>query len=150
MKFATVATALATGAVATRAPTLNKNAGFHSSPSRLSEVNGEGNVNAQLKSHNWAGAVKHSTNIRYVTGEVVVPKPRTPADADPDTTYYASAWVGIDGDKCRTGLLQTGVQVGVQGDQVKSSAWFEWIPESKDINPKQAYTILTHILHSIP
>ena len=132
MKFLAVAI-LASGAMAaTRAGTMNKHAEGIATSSRISKAAGGGEYVDGQVSNNWAGATNSGKGITYVTGEVTVPEPRIPSGGDQDTTYLASAWVGIDGNSCRSGLLQTGVEVAVQGSNTKYSAWFEWIPDCKN------------------
>ncbi|KAJ5469191.1 Concanavalin A-like lectin/glucanases superfamily [Penicillium sp. IBT 31633x] len=80
-------------------------------------------------SSNWAGAVLIGAGYTSVSGDVKVPVPQLPRGADPYTTYCASAWVGIDGDTCNTAILQTGINVCIQGGNPSYSAWFEWYPD---------------------
>lgn len=80
-------------------------------------------------SSNWAGAVLIGTGYTSVSGEITVPVPQLPRDADPYTNYCASAWVGIDGDTCNTAILQTGINICIQGDVPSYSAWYEWYPD---------------------
>ncbi|KAJ5352772.1 hypothetical protein MYU51_011279 [Penicillium brevicompactum] len=87
-----------------------------------------GTTNEEYSS-NWAGAVLIGNGYNHVTGEITVPVPRPPSGADDTTSYCASAWVGIDGDTCNTAILQTGVDICVQGGVVSSSAWYEWFPD---------------------
>ncbi|KAK7420921.1 hypothetical protein QQX98_002485 [Neonectria punicea] len=80
-------------------------------------------------SSNWAGAVLVGTGFNSVTGTVKVPKPTIPSGGNTRTTYYASAWVGIDGDTCANAILQTGIDVGIQGSTYIYEAWYEWYPD---------------------
>lgn len=80
-------------------------------------------------STNWAGAVLIGTGYNSVTGTVTVPKPSIPSGGSSRTTYYASAWVGLDGDTCETAILQTGIDVGVKGTSYIYEAWYEWYPD---------------------
>ena len=81
-------------------------------------------------SSNWAGAVLYGNSWRTVVGTIVVPTPKPPAGASSRTTYYASAWVGIDGDSCPTAILQTGIDVAVTGaGKATYSGWYEWYPD---------------------
>lgn len=52
------------------------------------------------------------------TGTFVVPTPKTPTGGSSSTTYYASAWVGIDGDTFQNSILQTGIDFAVRGSSV--------------------------------
>jgi hypothetical protein len=71
-------------------------------------------------SSNWAGAVYNWPTgwIQAVTASFVVPTPSNPPGGNDGTTYYASAWVGIDGDTCGNAILQTGLDFSVQGGSV--------------------------------
>ncbi|CAG9968618.1 unnamed protein product [Clonostachys byssicola] len=80
-------------------------------------------------SSNWAGAVLIGTGYNSVTATINVPKPSIPSGGSSSTTYYASAWVGIDGDTCDTAILQTGIDVGIQGSSYVYEAWYEWYPD---------------------
>ena len=55
-------------------------------------------------SSNWAGAVIRSSRITEVTGTFTIPTVRLPSGSNSQTTYGASAWVGIDGNTCTSGL----------------------------------------------
>ncbi|KAK4040123.1 putative acid proteinase protein [Parachaetomium inaequale] len=63
-------------------------------------------------STNWAGAILPGS-YKSVTGTI---------------TYAASAWVGIDGYTCSQPIIQTGIDVYVQGGAVHYDAWYEWWP----------------------
>jgi hypothetical protein len=56
--------------------------------------------------------------IQSVTATFTVPVPSIPPGGDDSTTYWASAWVGIDGDTCGNAILQTGLDFGVQGSGI--------------------------------
>lgn len=80
-------------------------------------------------SSNWAGAVLIGTGYTWVSGEITVPIPQLPSGANSYTNYCASAWVGIDGDTCRTAILQTGIDFCIKGGSTSYSAWYEWYPD---------------------
>ena len=80
-------------------------------------------------SSNWAGAVLIGTTYTAVSGEIAVPVPQLPSGANTYTNYCASAWVGIDGDTCRTAILQAGIYFCIQGGFYSYSAWYEWYPD---------------------
>lgn len=96
-------------------------------------------------SPNWSGAVLIGSGYTSVTGTIVVPTiaassgsttrckwPRNRLNCLRCLTMNAidgSAWVGIDGDTCRTALWQTGIAWQVTGSQVTYDAWYEWVPE---------------------
>jgi hypothetical protein len=50
-----------------------------------------------------------------VTATFVIPTPSAPSG---QSTAYASAWVGIDGDTCGSAILQTGVDFNVESGKV--------------------------------
>ena len=81
-------------------------------------------------STNWGGAVIVDTGITQATGTFTVPQPSVPSGGDSSTQYCGAAWVGIDGDTCQTGLIQTGVFWCVQGGSYSYEAWYEYIPEA--------------------
>ena len=51
-----------------------------------------------------------------MTGTFVVPTPQVPSGGS--GAYYASAWVGIDGDTCGNAILQPGLDFNVDGSRV--------------------------------
>ena len=54
--------------------------------------------------------------FKSVTGTFIVPIPREPSGGS--GFHSSSAWVGIDGDTCQTAILQTGIDMSVDGDDV--------------------------------
>lgn len=81
-------------------------------------------------SSNWSGAVLEQPSSGYfksATGRFTVP---TPKHVGSGGTQSSSAWVGIDGDSCASGLLQAGIDftVDASGD-VSYDAWYEWYPD---------------------
>ncbi|KAH4067181.1 hypothetical protein HBI56_120190 [Parastagonospora nodorum] len=78
----------------------------------------------------WSGASLQSPSQGYfkaVTGRFTVPLPK---HVGSNGTEYSSAWVGIDGDTCETGLLQAGVDIAVaDSGEVSYDAWYEWYPD---------------------
>lgn len=76
-------------------------------------------------SSNWAGAVLIGSGFTEVTGTITVPTPSVPSGGNSRTEYAASAWVGIDGDTCTTAILQTGVDLYVEGSETGYDAWYE-------------------------
>ncbi|KAN0094761.1 Peptidase A4 family domain containing protein [Tylopilus felleus] len=83
-----------------------------------------GTVTNTADTDNWAGAVwaKGKGTFNSVTGTFAVP---TPSGAQGTS---ASAWVGIDGDSCKAGILQTGVDFTVSSNGPTYSSWYEWYP----------------------
>lgn len=67
---------------------------------------------------NWGGAILEGKGWNYVTGVLTVPNI---SGQSADTS--ASIWVGIDGNKCQSAILQTGVTV--YGDGTVET-WTEW------------------------
>ncbi|KIH88803.1 aspergillopepsin [Sporothrix brasiliensis 5110] len=86
-------------------------------------------TNAMTYSANWAGAVLDGVDFQLVTGTFAVPTPRLPKDADANTEYAASAWVGIDGSSCQDTILQVGLDFSIQGTRVSYDGWYEWYPD---------------------
>jgi hypothetical protein len=84
-------------------------------------------------STNWAGAVLISSGFTSVTGNIVAPSVTSTAAST--TEQAGTAWVGIDGDTCKT-LLQTGISWYVKGQQVEYVAWYEWLPEASRQSPQ--------------
>jgi hypothetical protein len=82
------------------------------------------------ESSNWAGAVLETTGVTEVTGTFTIPKPTVPAGGSTRTEFCGAAWVGIDGDTCQSGLIQTGVFWCVENGAFSYEAWFEWIPQA--------------------
>ncbi|KAI4613510.1 uncharacterized protein J4E87_009811 [Alternaria ethzedia] len=81
-------------------------------------------------SSNWSGAVLETPSSGYfksATGRFTVP---TPKHVGSGGTESSSAWVGIDGDTCGSGLLQAGIDFTVSSSgAVSYDAWYEWYPD---------------------
>ncbi|KAE8847423.1 hypothetical protein PTNB73_03570 [Pyrenophora teres f. teres] len=81
-------------------------------------------------SSNWSGAVLEQPSSGYfttATGRFTVP---TPKHVGSGGDQAASAWVGIDGDTCGSGLLQAGIDFTVSSNgAVSYDAWYEWYPD---------------------
>jgi hypothetical protein len=79
----------------------------------------------------WSGGVVYSpsgSGIRWVTGAWTIPNVSAPPE---DGDYYASIWIGIDGDDISSDVIQAGVNCDVSrshGAQSKPtfSLWWEW------------------------
>ena len=82
-------------------------------------------------SSNWSGAVLETPSSGYfttATGRFTVPTPKYVGSGSGDQA--ASAWVGIDGDTCGSGLLQAGIDFTVSSNgAVSYDAWYEWYPD---------------------
>ncbi|KAH7066718.1 acid protease [Paraphoma chrysanthemicola] len=94
-------------------------------------VEDEGNSTAHVQySSNWSGAVLETPSSGYfksATGRFTVPSPKHVGSGG---TESASAWVGIDGDTCASGLLQAGVDFTVTSSgAVSYDSWYEWYPD---------------------
>ncbi|XPS98718.1 hypothetical protein M3J09_007914 [Ascochyta lentis] len=94
-------------------------------------VEGLENSTAHVKySSNWSGAVLEQPSSGYfksATGRFTVPTPKHVGSAG---TESSSAWVGIDGDSCASGLLQAGIDFTVTSSgAVSYDAWYEWYPD---------------------
>ena len=88
-------------------------------------VEGNDNTTAHVDySSNWSGAVLEQPSSGYfksATGRFTVP---TPKHVGSGGTESSSAWVGIDGDSCASGLLQAGIDFTVTSSgQVSYDAW---------------------------
>jgi hypothetical protein len=91
----------------------------------------EGNTTAHVQySSNWSGAVLETPSSGYfksATGRFTVPSPKHVGSGG---TESSSAWVGIDGDTCASGLLQAGVDFTVSSSgAVSYDSWYEWYPD---------------------
>ncbi|UPX16378.1 uncharacterized protein EKO05_0006785 [Ascochyta rabiei] len=94
-------------------------------------VEGLDNSTAHVEySSNWSGAVLEQPSSGYftsATGRFTVP---TPKHVGSDGDESGSAWVGIDGDSCSSGLLQAGIDFTVTSSgAVSYDAWYEWYPD---------------------
>ncbi|KAL5113879.1 hypothetical protein ACEQ8H_008229 [Pleosporales sp. CAS-2024a] len=91
----------------------------------------EGNTTAHVAySSNWSGAVLETPSSGYfttATGRFTVPTPKHVGSVSSESS---SAWVGIDGDTCASGLLQAGVDFTVSSSgAVSYDSWYEWYPD---------------------
>lgn len=78
-------------------------------------------VSKRAVDSNWGGIIQEGKGWKHVTGTVTVPDVSGQnADAG------AAGWVGIDGARCQSGLLQTGFAVFGDGH---IEAWYEWFPQ---------------------
>jgi hypothetical protein len=87
---------------------------------------GQGHDNAT--STNWSGSVVFNTagtTIGWVEGEWTVPDPDDPHGGK--SSYYSSAWVGIDGDGSPD-VLQAGTESSLINGTKSVYAWWEWYP----------------------
>jgi hypothetical protein len=126
MKFTTSAAVLLLANVAVASP-LASRAAARGVSTRRTAVNHR-NVTFDQQSSNWGGAVIVDTDITQVTGTFTVPQPSVPSGGNSGTQYCGAAWVGIDGDTCQSGLIQTGVFWCVQDGSYSYEAWYEYIP----------------------
>jgi len=86
-------------------------------------------------SDEWCGVILDGTDFTLVTGTINVPTPKIPTGGSSSTEYSASAWVGIDGDTCASAILQTGIDMNVQGSTVSYDAWYEVRIDAKLVIP---------------
>lgn len=91
-------------------------------------VHGPENINTEY-STNWAGAALVGTGYTGVTGTFKIPTISLPSGGSSKSSYYASAWVGLDGYTCETAILQTGVDFNLEAGVVSFDAWYEWYPD---------------------
>jgi hypothetical protein len=132
MKFTASAAAIILANVAAASP-LSSMAAARGLSTRRSAVNhrtSTGDNSFDSTSTNWGGAVIVDTDITEVTATFTVPQPSPPSGASSGTQYCGAAWVGIDGDTCQSGLIQTGVFWCVQDGSYSYEAWYEYIPEA--------------------
>ncbi|KAI8938461.1 hypothetical protein NX059_004354 [Plenodomus lindquistii] len=82
-------------------------------------------------SSNWSGAVLEQPSSGYftsATGRFTFPTPKFVGTGSGSES--SSAWVGIDGDTCASGLLQAGIDLTVtKSGAVSYDAWYEWYPD---------------------
>ena len=128
MKFTASAAALLLAGSAVASP-LAARAAARGVSTRRTRINHRNETFDQTSS-NWGGAVIVSSDITQVQGTFTVPQPSPPSGGSSSTEYCGAAWVGIDGDTCQTGLIQTGVFWCVQDGQYSYEAWYEYIPEA--------------------
>lgn len=91
-------------------------------------VNGIENLQTEY-STNWAGAALVGTGYTGVTGTFTIPSISLPSGGSSRTSYYASAWVGLDGYTCETAILQTGIDFNLENGVVSYDSWYEWYPD---------------------
>jgi len=78
----------------------------------------------------WTGGVleRPAGTWQYAYAEFLVPEPKLMDSSQKEA--YAGAWVGIDGDTCRTAILQAGIDMEVNNKgKVTYTAWYEWFPD---------------------
>ncbi|TAQ84537.1 hypothetical protein B7494_g7136 [Chlorociboria aeruginascens] len=90
-------------------------------------VNASAEYASTSESTNWSGAVISSSGVTEVTGTFTIPRPSPPSGGSSRTEYCGAAWVGIDGDTCQSGLIQTGVFWCVQNGAYSYEAWYEYL-----------------------
>ncbi|OTA04887.1 hypothetical protein A9Z42_0054780 [Trichoderma parareesei] len=81
----------------------------------------------------WSGAVIDSPpegeTFNSVSANFVIPKPSIPRGSPVNNYYTVAAWVGIDGDTASKAILQTGVDLTIEGGRVYYEPWYEWWPD---------------------
>jgi len=138
MKFTTSASALILAGAAVASP-LSERLAKKGLTSRRSNFRLPSNNTDEFasvsESSNWAGAALVTTGVTEVTGTFTIPKPTLPSGGSTRTEFGGAAWVGIDGDTCQTGLIQTGVFWIVEGTEFSYEAWYEYIPQASIAYP---------------
>ena len=87
-------------------------------------------------SSNWSGYAE-TGHFTSVSGRWTVPSAAAGA-ADAGSTWYSSAWIGIDGfDNAH--LIQTGTEQDYYGGTAHYSAWWEILPKAETVIP--GYTV---------
>lgn len=94
-------------------------------------VNGNNTVHVQYSS-NWSGAVLTSPpsgqTFNGVSGRFTVPK--LTKGTGSASSWFASAWVGIDGDTYGNAILQAGIEFTISSSgAVSYNSWYEWYPD---------------------
>lgn len=89
-----------------------------------------------LGSSNWAGAVLSSTEgtYSYATGTFTVPTVSIPTDGI-GPFHGATAFVGIDGYNCRSGMLLGGVTMITMDPRPEDNEYYvfaQWFPQIED------------------
>jgi hypothetical protein len=134
MLFNTITSALVLASAAVASPLSERaaRAGFTGSRrSALKIPYGDADPDDQAsvsQSSNWAGAVISPGGVTNVVGTFTIPTPTAPSGGSSSTEFCGAAWVGIDGDTCQSGLIQTGVFWCVESGELSFEAWYEYIP----------------------
>jgi Peptidase A4 family len=84
---------------------------------------------ANATSTNWSGSAVFAaagTTCGWVEGEWTVPDPSDPKGGK--SSYYSSAWIGIDGWGSPD-VLQAGTESSMVNGSKKVYAWWEWYPD---------------------
>jgi hypothetical protein len=84
---------------------------------------------ANATSTNWSGSAVFATagdSIGWIEGEWTVPDPSDPHGGQ--SSYYSSAWVGIDGWGSPD-VLQAGTASSLVNGSKHVYAWWEWFPD---------------------
>src|SRR5215469_11261872 len=85
--------------------------------------------------YNWAGAFvtpPSGSNFKWVESTWRFPQSYLPGGAQQNVQYFASTWVGIDGDNGSGDILQAGCDSDVEGSggsvPHQYNPWWEWFP----------------------
>jgi hypothetical protein len=84
---------------------------------------------ANATSTNWSGSVVFAApgdRFRWIEGEWTVPDPSDPHGGR--SSYYSSAWIGIDGWGSPD-VLQAGTESSLVNGSKRVYAWWEWYPD---------------------
>lgn len=114
---------------ATKATSANKAVSSGTSFSSL-----ETDSNTQWAGAGYQGLYNSGETLKGVSTTFNVLDASIPTDADTGlSTYYASAWIGIDGQESCTdisnpGLWQAGVDSMIEDGTLSFYAWYEWYP----------------------
>jgi len=131
MKFSTVASALALAGAVAASPLSSRMAAKRSSRRSAFKIpHGNSTDFSVSESSNWSGAALVTTGVTEVSGTFTIPKPTVPSGGSTRSDFCGAAWVGIDGDTCQSGLIQTGVFWCVEDGEFAYEAWFEYIPQA--------------------
>ncbi|KAF9073929.1 peptidase A4 family-domain-containing protein [Rhodocollybia butyracea] len=104
-------------------------------------------------SENWAGAILISdTNQTYqsISGTFIVPS--ISAAPSIGVEQCVSIWVGIDGDTCDNAIMQTGLDLCIQGIETSIVGWSQFFPaaavdfEGLSFSAGQSVTLVVNVI----
>jgi hypothetical protein len=85
--------------------------------------------------YNWAGAYvtpPSGTTFKWVESTWRFPQSYLPGGAQPNVEYFASTWIGIDGDNGSGDILQAGCDSDIEESGRSTphqyNPWWEWFP----------------------
>jgi hypothetical protein len=91
-----------------------------------------GATRSMWSSSNWSGYAE-TGHFTTISGNWTVPG-ATAGAADSSSTWFSSAWLGIDGFN-NSQLIQTGTEQDFYGGSAHYSAWWEILPKAETVIP---------------